>query len=115
MSGVGGCTFFTKLESINFTNERFIWGPIRLTESVICPQKLGERETETRTAQDQVSNLQGELTRLRQEQVEKSAHEDRLRQQLAEKEERTRKAIVGAKQKINHLVGKKIKAFSTLV
>ncbi|XP_053098080.1 translocated promoter region b, nuclear basket protein isoform X1 [Pangasianodon hypophthalmus] len=65
---------------------------------------IGERETETRTAQDQASHLQGELTRMRQELVEKSAQEDRLRQQLAEKEDRTRKAIVGAKQKINHLV-----------
>ncbi|KAK3516704.1 hypothetical protein QTP70_022497 [Hemibagrus guttatus] len=65
---------------------------------------IGERETETRNAQEQVSHLQGELTRLRQELVEKSAQEDRLRQQLAEKEDRTRKAIVGAKQKINHLV-----------
>ncbi|XP_060773336.1 translocated promoter region b, nuclear basket protein isoform X2 [Neoarius graeffei] len=65
---------------------------------------IGERETETRTAQDQASHLQGELTRMRQELVEKSAQEDRLRQQLAEKEDRTRKAILGAKQKINHLV-----------
>ncbi|KAI5090348.1 nucleoprotein TPR, partial [Silurus meridionalis] len=64
----------------------------------------GERETEARTAQDQVSHLQGELTRLRQELVEKSAQEDRLRQQLVEKEDRTRKAILGAKQKIHHLV-----------
>ncbi|XP_060722892.1 translocated promoter region b, nuclear basket protein isoform X3 [Tachysurus vachellii] len=65
---------------------------------------IGERETETHNAQDQVSHLQGELTHLRLELVEKSAQEDRLRQQLAEKEDRTRKAIVGAKQKINHLV-----------
>ncbi|KAI5627611.1 nucleoprotein TPR [Silurus asotus] len=64
----------------------------------------GERETEARAAQDQVSHLQGELTRLRQELVEKSAQEDRLRQQLVEKEDRTRKAILGAKQKIHHLV-----------
>ncbi|TSW21800.1 Nucleoprotein TPR [Bagarius yarrelli] len=65
---------------------------------------IGEHETGTRTAQDQVSHLQSELMRLRQELVEKSAQEDRLRQQFAEKEDRTRKAILGAKQKINHLV-----------
>ncbi|XP_053469607.1 translocated promoter region b, nuclear basket protein isoform X1 [Ictalurus furcatus] len=65
---------------------------------------IGERETETRTAQDQASHLQGELARMRQELAEKSAQEDRLRQQLVEKEDRTRKAFVGAKQKINHLV-----------
>lgn len=88
-----------------------LW-PLCLTGSAVCRQTLGERETETRTAQDQASHLQGELTRLRQELVEKSAQEDRLRQQLADKEERTRKAIVGAKQKIHHLVGKKIEAFS---
>lgn len=75
-------------------------------------QTIGERETETRTAQDQTSHLQGELARMRQELAEKSAQEDRLRQQLVEKEDRTRKAIVGAKQKINHLVGKNFKAFS---
>ncbi|XP_062858102.1 translocated promoter region b, nuclear basket protein isoform X2 [Trichomycterus rosablanca] len=65
---------------------------------------LGEREAEARTVQDQASRMQGELIRLRQELVDKSAHVEQLRQQLAEKEERTRKAFLGAKQKINQLV-----------
>ncbi|KAM9444499.1 translocated promoter region b, nuclear basket protein isoform 3-T3 [Clarias gariepinus] len=65
---------------------------------------IGERETETRSAQDQASHVQGELTRLRQELVEKAAQEDRHRQQTTEKEERTRKTILLARGKINHLM-----------
>ncbi|XP_035380376.1 translocated promoter region b, nuclear basket protein isoform X2 [Electrophorus electricus] len=65
---------------------------------------VGEREAENRTLQEQASRLQGELAHMRQELQEKCGQEERLRQQLAEKEERTRKAIMGAKQKINQLV-----------
>uniref|UniRef100_A0A3B4E2R3 Nucleoprotein TPR n=1 Tax=Pygocentrus nattereri TaxID=42514 RepID=A0A3B4E2R3_PYGNA len=65
---------------------------------------VGEREVEARSAQEQASRLQAELTRLRQELQDKSSQEEQLRQQLAEKEERTRKAFMGAKQKINQLV-----------
>ncbi|XP_066532644.1 translocated promoter region b, nuclear basket protein isoform X3 [Hoplias malabaricus] len=64
---------------------------------------VGERESEARNAQEQATRLQGELTRLRQELVDKSAQEEQLRQQLSEKEERTRKAFLGAKQKISQL------------
>lgn len=64
-----------------------------------------ERETDARNAQEQSSRLQTELTRLRQELQDKASQEDALRQQMAEKEEKTRKAIVCAKQKINQLVG----------
>lgn len=77
---------------------------------VLCLQTIGERETETRSAQDQASHVQGELTRLRQELVEKAAQEDRHRQQTTEKEERTRKTILLARGKINHLMGKNFKA-----
>ncbi|XP_035767448.1 translocated promoter region b, nuclear basket protein [Neolamprologus brichardi] len=66
-----------------------------------------ERETDARNAQEQSSRLQTELTRLRQELQDKASQEDALRQQMAEKEEKTRKAIVCAKQKINQLVGAK--------
>ncbi|XP_067240174.1 translocated promoter region b, nuclear basket protein isoform X1 [Chanodichthys erythropterus] len=68
---------------------------------------VGEREAEARSAQEQASRLQGELTRLRQELQEKSSQEERLKQQLTEKEERTKKAIVMAKQKISQLTGVK--------
>ena len=64
-----------------------------------------ERETEARNAQEQSSRLQTELTRLRQELQDKASQEDTLRQQMADKEEKTRKAIVYAKQKINQLMG----------
>uniref|UniRef100_A0A669F8X2 Nucleoprotein TPR n=1 Tax=Oreochromis niloticus TaxID=8128 RepID=A0A669F8X2_ORENI len=63
--------------------------------------------TERENAQEQSSRLQTELTRLRQELQDKASQEDALRQQMAEKEEKTRKAIVCAKQKINQLVGAK--------
>uniref|UniRef100_A0A673JY30 Nucleoprotein TPR n=1 Tax=Sinocyclocheilus rhinocerous TaxID=307959 RepID=A0A673JY30_9TELE len=68
---------------------------------------VGEREAEARSAQEQASRLQAELTRLRQELQEKSSQEERLKQQLTEKEERTKKAIVMAKQKISQLTGVK--------
>lgn len=63
--------------------------------------------TERENAQEQSSRLQTELTRLRQELQDKASQEDALRQQMAEKEEKTRKAIVCAKQKINQLVGER--------
>ncbi|XP_073332278.1 translocated promoter region b, nuclear basket protein isoform X2 [Pagrus major] len=66
-----------------------------------------ERETEGRNAQEQTSRLQAELTRLRQDLQDKVSQEDTLRQQMTEKEEKTRKAIVFAKQKINQLIASK--------
>ncbi|XP_036824388.1 nucleoprotein TPR isoform X5 [Oncorhynchus mykiss] len=68
---------------------------------------VAEREAEVRGTQEQASGLQTELTRLRQELQEKASQEDTLRQQMSEKEEKTRKAFVGAKQKINQLIGSK--------
>ncbi|XP_028258741.1 translocated promoter region b, nuclear basket protein [Parambassis ranga] len=68
---------------------------------------VAERDTEVRNAQEQTSRLQNELTRLRQELQDKAAQEETLRQQMAEKEDKTRKAIVCAKQKINQLMGTK--------
>lgn len=67
-----------------------------------------ERETEVRNAQEQSSRLQTELTRLRQELQDKASQEDTLRQQMTEKEEKTRKAIVYAKQKISQLMGEMV-------
>uniref|UniRef100_A0A8D0A405 Nucleoprotein TPR n=1 Tax=Sander lucioperca TaxID=283035 RepID=A0A8D0A405_SANLU len=64
-------------------------------------------KTEGRNAQEQSSRLQAELTRLRQELQDKASQEDTLRQQMTEKEEKTRKAIVYAKQKINQLTSTK--------
>nr|XP_046209013.1 nucleoprotein TPR-like isoform X3 [Oncorhynchus gorbuscha] len=68
---------------------------------------VAEREAEVRGTQEQASGLQTELTKLRQELQEKASQEDTLRQQMSEKEEKTRKALVGAKQKINQLIGSK--------
>uniref|UniRef100_A0A672QC02 Nucleoprotein TPR n=1 Tax=Sinocyclocheilus grahami TaxID=75366 RepID=A0A672QC02_SINGR len=84
-------------ESLNQSENR-----TRELEDSFCHlQTVGDREAEARSAQEQASRLQAELTRLRQELQEKSSQEDRLKQQLTEKEERTKKAIVMAKQKIS--------------
>ncbi|KAM5239085.1 nucleoprotein TPR [Ctenodactylus gundi] len=68
---------------------------------------LSEKETEARTLQDQNVQLQSELSRLRQDLQDRTAQEEQLRQQITEKEEKTRKAIVAAKSKIAHLAGVK--------
>ncbi|KAK1164025.1 hypothetical protein AOXY_G16008 [Acipenser oxyrinchus oxyrinchus] len=71
-------------------------------------QKLAsEREAEVKSVQEQLSKLQPELSRLHQDLQEKSAQEEQLRQQMTEKEEKTKKAFMGAKQKINQLIGAK--------
>ncbi|XP_041127246.1 nucleoprotein TPR-like isoform X2 [Polyodon spathula] len=71
-------------------------------------QKLAsEHEAEVKSVQEQLSKLQPELSRLRQDLQEKSAQEEQLRQQMTEKEEKTKKAFMGAKQKINQLIGAK--------
>ncbi|XP_053710711.1 translocated promoter region b, nuclear basket protein isoform X2 [Synchiropus splendidus] len=66
-----------------------------------------EREAETRGAQEQTQRLQSELTRLRQELQDKVTQDDALRQQMTDKEEKTKKAIVFARQKINQLIAVK--------
>uniref|UniRef100_A0A4W5PL87 Nucleoprotein TPR n=1 Tax=Hucho hucho TaxID=62062 RepID=A0A4W5PL87_9TELE len=77
-------------------------------DKVLCSsQVVGECEAEVRGSQEQASRLQTELTRLNKELQEKASQEDTLRQQMAEKEEKTRKAFVGAKQRINQLMGSK--------
>ncbi|XP_069377798.1 translocated promoter region b, nuclear basket protein isoform X6 [Paralichthys olivaceus] len=68
---------------------------------------VAERETEVRNAQEQTSRLLAELTRLRQDLQDKSSQEDTLRQQMTNKEEKTRKALVYARQRINQLTGTK--------
>uniref|UniRef100_A0A6Q2XCN4 Nucleoprotein TPR n=1 Tax=Esox lucius TaxID=8010 RepID=A0A6Q2XCN4_ESOLU len=51
----------------------------------------------------QALGTQGEVTRLKQELQMKANQEETLRLQLADKEEKTKKAFMGAKQKINQL------------
>ncbi|XP_067218457.1 nucleoprotein TPR isoform X1 [Chanodichthys erythropterus] len=62
-----------------------------------------EREAEVKTLQEQLAQVQPELNRLRAELQEKGNLEEQLRQQIADKEEKTKKAFMGAKQKINQL------------
>ncbi|XP_046905447.1 translocated promoter region b, nuclear basket protein isoform X1 [Hypomesus transpacificus] len=68
---------------------------------------VGEREAEVRGAQEQTSHLQGELSRLKQDLQEKASLEETLRQQISDKEEKTRKALLAARQKIHQLTGSK--------
>ncbi|XP_036199441.1 nucleoprotein TPR isoform X4 [Myotis myotis] len=68
---------------------------------------LSEKETEARNLQEQTGQLQSELARLRQDLQDRTTQEEQLRQQITEKEEKTRKAIVAAKSKIAHLAGVK--------
>lgn len=69
---------------------------------------VSERETEIRNSQEQSSKLQTELNRLRQELQEKTSQEEAKRQQMSEKEEKTIKAFLVAKQKISQLMGKTV-------
>ncbi|XP_072429723.1 nucleoprotein TPR-like isoform X5 [Chiloscyllium punctatum] len=70
-------------------------------------KSVTEKESEVTKLQDEVSQLHGELSRLRQELQDKGSLEEQLRQQIVEKEEKTKKAILVAKQKITQLAGLK--------
>lgn len=76
------------------------------TYSFFLEKTLSEKETEAKTLQEQTAQLQSELTRLRQDLQDRTTQEEQLRQQITEKDEKTRKAIVAAKSKIAHLAGK---------
>ncbi|XP_072919390.1 translocated promoter region b, nuclear basket protein isoform X3 [Hemitrygon akajei] len=70
-------------------------------------KSVTEKESEVKKLQEELTQLQGELSRLRQELQEKASLEEQLRQQILEKEEKTKKAILVAKQKITQLAGLK--------
>ncbi|XP_061792549.1 nucleoprotein TPR-like isoform X2 [Nerophis lumbriciformis] len=55
------------------------------------------------TAPDASQALQEDLAKLRQEMSDSKLREEQLRQQIADKEEKTKKAFVGAKAKISQL------------
>uniref|UniRef100_A0A672JFG0 Nucleoprotein TPR n=1 Tax=Salarias fasciatus TaxID=181472 RepID=A0A672JFG0_SALFA len=82
-------------------------GQAEKLNNVCFLQVVTERETELRNTQEQTSRVQTELNRVRQELQDKTSQEDTLRQQAADREEKTRKALVLAKQKINQLMGAK--------
>lgn len=69
----------------------------------LCVQTVQEREAEVKSLQEQLGQVQPELSRLRTDLQEKNNLEEQLRQQIADKEEKTKKAFMGAKQKINQL------------
>ena len=70
---------------------------------ISCPlcQVVSERQRE-------FSRAQKEVNQLRQELQKRTSQEEGMRQQVSEKEEKTRKAFVMAKQKINQLMGEKV-------
>uniref|UniRef100_A0A674DCX3 Nucleoprotein TPR n=1 Tax=Salmo trutta TaxID=8032 RepID=A0A674DCX3_SALTR len=65
--------------------------------------RLKQELTRLQEQSTQAQGTQGEVTRLKQELQEKTAQEESLRQQMADKEEKTKKVFMGAKQKINQL------------
>ncbi|XP_072854216.2 nucleoprotein TPR isoform X5 [Pogona vitticeps] len=68
---------------------------------------LGEKDNEVKNLQEQVAQLQSDVSRLHQELQEKTTQEEQLRQQVAEKEEKTKKTLLAAKQRIAQLAGAK--------
>ncbi|XP_057713780.1 nucleoprotein TPR-like isoform X1 [Corythoichthys intestinalis] len=67
-------------------------------------QNLTNQASEDNAEADTNAPLQMELGKLRQELSESKNKEEQLRQQMADKEEKTKKAFVGAKTKINQLI-----------
>ncbi|XP_039999046.1 nucleoprotein TPR isoform X2 [Xiphias gladius] len=59
--------------------------------------------SDANAASDTNQALQEELTKLRQELLETKSSEEQMKQQMADKEEKTKKAFLGAKTKINQL------------
>nr|XP_060630494.1 nucleoprotein TPR isoform X1 [Anolis sagrei ordinatus] len=68
---------------------------------------MGEKDNELKTLQEQVAQLQSEISRLHQELQEKTTQEEHFRQQVTEKEEKTKKTLLAAKQRIALLSGVK--------
>ncbi|XP_061694573.1 nucleoprotein TPR-like [Syngnathoides biaculeatus] len=66
-------------------------------------QNLSIQASNDNTTTDTNLSLQEELTKLREELSESKHKEEQLKQQIADKEEKTKKAFVGAKTKINQL------------
>uniref|UniRef100_A0A3Q3CA94 Nucleoprotein TPR n=1 Tax=Haplochromis burtoni TaxID=8153 RepID=A0A3Q3CA94_HAPBU len=69
--------------------------------SEVAPNQ--EVQQELKKAQEQLSKTQEELSALKGELSESKIKEEQLKQQMADKEEKTKKAFLGAKTKINQL------------
>ncbi|MEE6496310.1 hypothetical protein FKM82_002298 [Ascaphus truei] len=68
---------------------------------------IDEKENEVKSLQEQISHLQTELSRLLKDLQDRNTQEEQMRQQITEKEEKTRKALLAAKQKLAQLAGAK--------
>uniref|UniRef100_A0A665W843 Translocated promoter region a, nuclear basket protein n=1 Tax=Echeneis naucrates TaxID=173247 RepID=A0A665W843_ECHNA len=68
-------------------------------------QMVSDREADIKTLQEQLSEATqaNEASRATQALLESNNREEQLKQQMTEKEEKTKKAILGAKTKINQL------------
>ncbi|XP_056148478.1 nucleoprotein TPR-like [Lampris incognitus] len=66
-------------------------------------QSSQSQSSEPSADSDANKTLQEELAKLRHELSERCSREEQLRQQMADKEEKTKKAFLGAKTKINQL------------
>ncbi|XP_077413772.1 nucleoprotein TPR-like isoform X2 [Vanacampus margaritifer] len=84
-----------QLQEVNQANEALRAAQIK--------QNLSSQASDDNTATDANQPLLEELAKLRQELSESKNKEEQFRQQMADKEEKTKKAFVGAKTKINQL------------
>ncbi|XP_061587970.1 nucleoprotein TPR-like isoform X2 [Cololabis saira] len=75
----------------------------QVTQSNQNQSSQSTQASDANTATDANQALQDELTQLRQEMSETKSREEQLKQQMGEKEEKTRKAILGAKLKISQV------------
>ncbi|XP_077471090.1 nucleoprotein TPR-like [Stigmatopora argus] len=86
-----------KLQEVNQANEALRAGQVNQNQSLTSQASEDIAET------DKNAPSQVELAKLRQELHESKNKEEQLRQQMAKKEEKTKKIFVGAKTKINQL------------
>uniref|UniRef100_A0A8D0DES5 Nucleoprotein TPR n=1 Tax=Sander lucioperca TaxID=283035 RepID=A0A8D0DES5_SANLU len=92
-----GCVF-SQLTEANQANEAS-----RATQANQSQSSPSIQASDANVASDSNQALQDELAKLRQELSESKNREEQLRQQIAEKEEKTKKVFMGAKTKINQL------------
>uniref|UniRef100_A0A5S6LX37 Nucleoprotein TPR n=1 Tax=Xenopus tropicalis TaxID=8364 RepID=A0A5S6LX37_XENTR len=67
---------------------------------------LDDKENEIKEHQEQTSRMQAELSRVHKDLQDKAAQEEQLRQQMNEKEEKTKKTLLVVRQKLTQNNGK---------
>ncbi|KAG8556214.1 hypothetical protein GDO81_017966 [Engystomops pustulosus] len=68
---------------------------------------IDEKENEMKALQEQMTQLQSELSKVQRDLQDKTSQEEQMRQLMNEKEEKTKKTLLGAKQKLAQLTSMK--------